>query len=377
MASVEHLGGNKYKIYVELGYDDYGKRRRRTKTVTATSNRDLRKKELEFELKVMQDIEKEEMELENIAFEAFFDRWWTTHVEVNLSISTRNSYHYFIPFLKEHFGDLKMRKISRLHIDEFFNKERAAGRKSLGTKLTMLKGIFSKSVEWEVREHSPMDKYKLQGNMPPVEREVYDASELRELYDLLETLKERDRLMILAASLGGLRRGEVLGIGRDSPNYKENYILIERSLNFDREKKEKYIGPTKARNIRKVFYPEKFMHELKLYDFKLNELRDRYGDRWELIDGIDLIFRTSTGKIMHPQSFTNLWNTIRKKLDLKDIVLHDLRHSAATYLINDGMDMKKVQTMLGHKNLTTTLNTYTHAVKDNEDASIKSFEKLL
>lgn len=119
------------------------------------------------------------------------------------------------------------------------------------------------------------------------------------------------------------------------------------------------------------------MRELRLYDFKLNELRDQYGDRWELIDGLDLIFRTSTGKIMHPQSFTNLWNNIRRKLNLKDIVLHDLRHSAATYLINDGMDMKKVQTMLGHKNLTTTLDTYTHAVKDNEDASVKSFEKLL
>ena len=375
--SVEHLGGNRYKIYVETGYDDYGKRKRRTKTVTATSNRDLRKKELEFELQVMQDAEKEEADFENITFNTFFDRWWNTHVTANLSISTKNSYHYFIPMLKGHFGEMKMQKISRLHIDEFFIKEREAGRKSLGTKLIMLKGIFGKAIEWEVRNHSPLDRYKLQGAPQPTEREVYNASELKELYALLDTLKERERLMILAASLGGLRRGEVLGIGKDSPNYEENYIFIERSLNFDREKKEKYIGPTKARNSRKVYYPAKYMRDLRIYDFKLNALRDHYGDRWELIDDIDLIFRTTTGQIMHPQSFTNLWNNIRKKLGLKDIVLHDLRHSAATYLINDGMDMKKVQTMLGHRNLTTTLDTYTHAVKENEDASVKSFEKLL
>lgn len=375
--AVEHLGGNKYKIYVELGYDEYGKRRRRTKTVTTTSKRDLRKKELEFELQVMQEIEQEEKSFENITFNQFFDRWWKNHVEVNLSISTKNSYHYFIPFLKEHFGNMKMKSITRLHVDEFFNKERAAGRKSLKTKLIMLKGIFGKAIEWEVRTHSPMIRYQLQGEPQPAEREVYDTQELKELYEKLETLKDRERLMILAASLGGLRRGEVLGIGRDSINYKENYILIERSLNFDRETKKKYIGPTKSRNVRKVYYPEKFIRDLKIYDLKLNELRDKYGDQWELIDGLDLIFRTTTGKIMHPQSFTNMWNNVRKKLNLKDIVLHDLRHSAATYLISDGMHMKKVQKMLGHKNLTTTLDTYTHATKDEQDASVKSFEKLL
>ena len=51
MASVQELGDGKYKIFVELGYNERGKRIRKTKTITATSQRDLNKKVREFELK--------------------------------------------------------------------------------------------------------------------------------------------------------------------------------------------------------------------------------------------------------------------------------------------------------------------------------------
>ena len=51
MASIQKLGDNKYKIFVELGYNERGKRIRRTKTITATSQRDLNKKVRDFELK--------------------------------------------------------------------------------------------------------------------------------------------------------------------------------------------------------------------------------------------------------------------------------------------------------------------------------------
>lgn len=375
--SVEHLGGNDYKIYVEMGYDDYGKRRRRTRTITATSNRDLRKQELEFELLCMKEAEEEELsrDMGKITFDKFFDRWWTNHVST-LAIGTHNSYHYFIPMLKEHFGKMKMKDIKRLHIEEFFVQERKLGRKSLGTKLIMLKGIFGKAIEWEILKYSPVTRYKF-NDADPDEREIYNEDELTELFTLIDTLIERDRLMILAATLGALRRGEVLGIGTDSPNYTENYIKIERSLNYDRELKTKYLGPTKGKKSRKVYYPEIFMKDLKKFEFKQNELKNMYGDRWELLDGVDLFFRTSTGVIMHPQSFTNLWAAIRKKLNLKEIGLHDLRHSAATYLASEGAEMRSIQKILGHKKLSTTQDVYIHATNEEEKVAPAMFEKLL
>lgn len=376
MASVEELGKNKYKIYVDVGEDDE-ERRRRTKTVTVTSARDLKKQMLEFELLCMKEAEEAKKDLDNITFSKFIDRWWKVHVLHALSESTRDSYSYFVPILKEYFGKMKLRKIKRLHLDEFFIHEKENGRKSLTTKLSMLKSIFTKAIEWEVVTYNPTHKYKLIGMAKPEERQVFEVEELETFYKMLDNETERNRLMLLAASLGALRRGEVLGFGLDVIDFKTNSVDITRSLNWDRTEKKKYLGPTKGRTNREIIYPESFMKDLRIFAFKQNELRWQFGDQWELVDGVDLLFRTSYGTIMHPQSFTNLWKKICARLDIKEIDLHDLRHSAATYLIREGNDMKLVQEFLGHKQVETLMNNYVHTSKEDKFKPAISFEKLL
>ncbi|WP_158233703.1 site-specific integrase [Sporosarcina sp. P21c] len=374
MASTEHLGGDKYKVYVELGTDSYGVRKRRTKTITATSARDLKKKALEFELQCLNEpIET----YEDMTFAVLFDKWWTVHVEQHLAISTKTDYSYFKPMLVEYFGKMKVRKIKSLHIDEFFIRERDLGRKSLTAKLAVLKSLFGRAYEWEIILHNPMHRYKLKGAVKSKERSFYNEDELERFYMLLEKQSERNRLMLLATSLGGLRRGEVLGIGEDVIDYENNSITIKRSLNWDRGRKRKYLGETKGKEERVIIYPKFFMSELKRFAFKQNELRWSFGDQWEMVDDVDLLFRTSYGTIMHPQSFTNLWKKIRATLGLKEIDLHDLRHSAATYLIRNGESMKAVQEFLGHKDFETTMNRYVHVEVEDKQKLAQAFERLL
>ncbi|HJF31536.1 MAG TPA: site-specific integrase, partial [Sporosarcina psychrophila] len=240
-----------------------------------------------------------------------------------------------------------------------------------------LKSIFRKALEWDVILSNPADRYRLKGMKDPVKREIFESHELELFYKLLDHESERNRLMLLAASLGALRRGEVLGFGVDVIDFESNTVNITRSLNWDRNLKQKYLGPTKGKRDRKVIYPESFIKELRLYAFKQNELRWQFGDHWELIDNVDLLFRTSYGKIMHPQSFTNLWKKIRANMGIKEIDLHDLRHSAASYLIKTGTEMKVVQEFLGHRNIQTTMDTYVHTTPDDDSKPAKAFEKLL
>lgn len=376
MASTEELGENKYKIYVDVG-EEGEDRRRRTKTVTVTSQRDLKKKVLEFELKCIKEAEEAKKDLDNITFTKFVDRWWKNHVMQYLAIGTRDSYSYNVPFVKEFFGKMKLREIRRMHIDEFFIKEKELGRKSFSGKLIMLKSIFSFAVEWEILASSPLTKYKLKGQTKPEERQIFNSNELELFYTLLDQEKERNRLMLLAASLGALRRGEVLGFGEDVIDFEKNTVHITRSLNWDRTLKKKYLGPTKGRRDREVVYPKSFMKALKIFTFKQNSLRYDFGDQWELVDEVDLLFRTSYGTIMNPQSFTNLWRKICKRLDIKEIDLHDLRHSAASYLIREGTEVKVVQEFLGHKDSSTTMNTYVHTVEEDKIKPASAFEKLL
>ena len=115
----------------------------------------------------------------------------------------------------------------------------------------------------------------------------------------------------------------------DVIDFENNTVTIKRSLNWDRKENVNTLEQLKGKG-QGNHYTESFMKELKIFAFKQNSLRYDFGDQWELVDGVDLLFRTSYGSIMHPQSFTNLWKKICARLNIKDIDLHDLRHSAAS-----------------------------------------------
>ena len=372
MASVEHLGGDKYKIYVELGTDDFGKRRRRSKTVTVTSNLDLRKKTAAFEAECL-NASAEDME--SITFDKFLDRWWKNHVLRNLAQGTQINYEKYLKHFRNYFGKMQLNKIRRFHIDDFFVQEEEAGRKSLDAKKIILQSIFGKAIEWEILTANPTQRYKLKKTKPK-KPDVYSAEELEIFFKLLDTQMQRDRLMFLAASLGALRRGEVLGIGEDVIDFKKNSIDIVRSLNWNEKTKSKYLGPTKGRNERTIIYPKEFMKELRLFSFKQKEQKFQYGDQWELIDGVDLLFRTYEN-VMHPNYFSQLWKKACADMGIRVINLHSLRHSSATYLHRAGMNEKALQEFLGHAKFETTMNTYVHTEKKDLNLPAEKFTKFL
>lgn len=373
MASVEHLHDNKYKIYVELGTDDYGKRIRRTKTVTVTSDLDLRKKTAAFELECMSNGEED---LDNINFNKFVDRWWENHVLENLAVGTQINYANHLVHVKNHFGKMQLKKIKRFHIDEFFVKERKEGRKSFTAKITILQSIFGKAIEWDVLTVNPTQRYRLKHKTQPKDIDTYTGDELELFFKLLDNLSERNRIMLLATSLGALRRGETLGISEDVIDFEKNTILIKRSLNWDSKRNVKYLGPPKGRKERTIVYPEPFMKELRRFVFKQHKARYEYGELWEIVDGVDLLFRTYEN-VMHPNYFSEMWKKSCDRMGLRVINLHSLRHSSATYLHRQGMNMKALQEFLGHAKYETTANTYIH--NEDEDLLLPSqkFTKFL
>src|SRR5699024_9727606 len=141
MAYVEDLGNKKHKIYVDMGYVR-GKRVRRTKTVTVTSNRDLNNKIRDFELKCMQE---QDEPIDNITFAGFAEKWWNNHVVANLTLNTQETYKYALKQLNEYFAKMKMKDIKRFHIVEYFVEKKE--ETNLPSRHVVLKGIFTKAVE--------------------------------------------------------------------------------------------------------------------------------------------------------------------------------------------------------------------------------------
>lgn len=374
MTSFKKISENKYKLYVELGYNEKGKRIRKTKTVTVTSPRDLKKKIQAFELEVLKEPGDD---YESMTFEQLTDRWFNDYVLKNLAFGTIASYTNNLPFIKAFFGKIQVKKIKRLHIQDFFNDEEKNNRKSLSIKLTILQSIFGKAEEWDLIDFSPARKYKLNKKKIEKEPEFYNKEELLQLFEELEKESLRDRLIIKLGVYGGLRRGEIMGISFDDIDFKNNEITIQRSLNYDTVRKIIYVGPTKGKKKRTIEFPEGLMKELKSHYLKMLQAKMMCGNVWETIDGVDVVFRSRKMVVMNPNSVTRQWNDIINRLGLKKkIKLHGLRHSAASLLISEGVGMKTVQTRLGHSRYETTMNTYVHVTEKDKDEAVKALNEV-
>lgn len=231
-------GKPRIKITVELGYDDFGKRIRKFKTVTlnSLSDRTINKAIRDYEIEVSNM--EADSNVENITFEQFTKRWMENYVEVDLSPNTLSTYRSIINTQTfEQFNKMKISKIKKLHIVDYFANEKKVGNKSLSSKFAVLKSIFAKAVTWEVIKDNPMKGIRAP-YVEPKQKELhfYDESQLAEMMEKLKGLKLKYRVMYKLAALVGLRESEIAAIRLEKINFTNNTILIDQAMKYDKKK---------------------------------------------------------------------------------------------------------------------------------------------
>lgn len=373
MPYIQDLGNGKHKIYVDLGRDDFGKRRRRTKTVTATSDRDLKRQAKEFEFKCMQE---QDEPLENITFGNFVKRWQKNHMS-KLKENTKVMYNYVLEnSILEHFKKMKLKDIKRLHIIEYLNKQETLAP----NKLVVLKSIFAKAIKWDVLKDNPTDYVDTPEYKTKKKVDYYTEDEIKHLMNVLDKVYPKHRIMVKLALIGGLRRGEIAGIRKKNINYDENYIYVDKQLVYSKER-GLFLEKTKNKKPRKVYFPEEFMKELKAYVTDIKARRMQMGNLWNplIIDDepVNLIMIRDDGYPTNPQSIGQEWNKIIKRHNLKKITFHQLRHSCASLMVKKNINYKIIQERLGHSSIDITINTYSHLETDQHIKSTDVFGDIL
>lgn len=373
------------KITVEEGYDDRGERIRFTKTVRFKnlSDRAIKKAIRDFELEVATSQKKKKGS--SNTFEEFVnEKWMPLHVKAKLGIRTFQTYNptvknYIIPY----FGKMKMNKIKAYHIEEFFAHEKQENRKNLKGKYLILKSIFTKALKWKVIGEDPMQGVDIpKSDERTRKKKYYTEEELMKLFEVLENVYPKHRIAFKMAALLGLRKSEILGIRHHSINYEENSILIDAQLHYDAENKKFLLGPPKRGSVRVVMVPPSFMEEIREYAESHKKQRRECGNAWTPIydennNEIDLLFTNPYGYPNHLNSISNEWSKFLKRYNLPYINFHGLRHSFASYLVENDGDYKTIQEQLGHTNVNITIGTYSHLTDKKRLKEVTKLEKLL
>jgi integrase len=161
----------------------------------------------------------------------------------------------------------------------------------------------------------------------------------------------------------GLRQGELLGLKWTDVDLTGRRLSVRRSLKVTDHGLD--FGPPKNKASRRsVPLSETAVAALKSHRARQNEERLRLGDLWQ---DHDLVFPNRLGKPLdHNNLYYREYKTLLQRAGLENhgFTFHSLRHTFASVLCSRDVNLKKIQTLMGHSSITQTMDTYSHLMQD-------------
>lgn len=202
---------------------------------------------------------------------------------------------------------------------------------------------------------------------PPVvenksEPDYFQPEVLARILEALEDEPMKWKTIVHLLIVTGCRRGEIAGLKWEKIDLDGKEIKIDRSLQY-LASAGVIDGPTKTRNTRYINIPDETVSLLRKYKRWQAEQQLRNGDRWK---GEGYLFTQDDGRPIIPSTI-NFWlRGFSKRHNLPHIHPHAFRHTAASILISEGVDIVTVSKMLGHANTSMTTDVYSHIIEESK-----------
>lgn len=171
----------------------------------------------------------------------------------------------------------------------------------------------------------------------------------------------RWQLTVYLLAITGARRGEIAGLRWDDIDLDQGLIHIQHSLNYTPENGI-FLDSTKTKNKRYVKIPPQIIRLLRQYRAEQAEYILACCGQY---DNQGYLFTQPDGKPSNPETITAWFCRFSKRHNLHGVHAHAFRHSAASILIANGVDVVTVASMLGHSDPTTTERVYAHALEES------------
>ena len=389
--SIEKRGKNSYRLSCLDGYNLQGKPIKKTKTVHGT------KKEAEIELaKFVADVQNGMViEGKSLKFSEFTEIWKRDYGSKELAPSTYKRYCRMLETrLLPYFGHFYVNKIKPTDIMQFYDllskdtqlvrKKDNDGNKTLkplsGKTILehhrLLRAMLHKAVYWQVIVSNPAERVQPPKAKKP-KRKYYDDDQCKILLENLEQLDEEQikyKTAIILTVFTGVRLGELMGLEWNDIDFRNGIVSINRSSQYLADKGVFTKVPKTESSIREVAIPDFVISLLEEYKLWYEEQKSLYGELWI---NSNRLFVQADGKPMHPSTISKWFVKFIEQIGLPVINFHGLRHTNATLLIAQNIDVAVVAARLGHAQITTTFNFYVHPIIAHNKKAGFALENLL
>ena len=379
--------GRSYQIRVSCGYDTNGHQVEQSMTwkpEPGMTERQIEKELNRVAVKFEEDCINGHIS-SAIKFEDFTEQWFNEYAEIKLKPKTIEGYRCMSRRIYKAIGHIRLDKVTSRDIQKFIfdmtKEKRCDGRnkrngrlssKTIKLHISMISSIFDYAIKMQLVRNNPCRAVTLP--KPDGEkREVYTLEEVQKLLELFEKEPESNYKYVLFYTLAiytGFRRGELLGLEWKDMDFNTNMVTVNRTSIYSKRAGGTYTETPKTESsYRTLKLPDEVMDMLLKWK-ELQEIqRQRVGSKW--IE-TDRIFTKWNGLTLDGTAPGYIYKKFCERTGMGYVCNHSFRHFNASVLISNGIDVKTVQSCLGHSTATTTLQIYAHTFQSAQAAAMEA-----
>lgn len=321
----------------------------------AEANKILRKKlnELEYGVDTNQNITMAEL------FKLYIEA-----AEKELEYNTLYTYkRYLKNHLEPFFNHYRLDAVSPLLIDKYIEeKSKKYSPSTIKQHYTILNNALIFAKKKRLISYNPAED----ADLPTIKKKEYDVWDIETCKRFYEEIKKSKHYIgFLLALTTGMREGEICALKSEDYDIETGYLTVKSSLS-----RSKTIKTTKTRKERTFKLPATVQKEINK---RIKMIK------WEQNQGFNpegFIITNASGDALYPVCLGDAFRKFLKDNNFPHIRFHDLRHSFATLMLEDGsIDIKTVSNMLGHARIQTTQQIYQKVTAKMKEDAAASIEK--
>lgn len=365
---ISHRKDGRWEARIDLGYEN-GKRRR--KAIYGKTRKEVAQK-LHAALKAKQDGVIFVPENQNVAT---YLADWLEAVRPTVRERTHHRYEQYVRLhIVPTLGKVRLAKLTPQHLRSLYSSKLAEGLSptTVVHLHRVLHGALKQAGRWDLVPRNVADLVD-PPRMNRAEMATLSAIEVRRLFEVARS--HRLEALFVVAITTGMRQGELLALHWRDLDLDAGTVKVRGSLQRMRDNRLAIVEPKTAKSRRLITLSETGIEALRRHRARQATERLRLGPAW--VDE-DLVFTNMVGR---PVSATNLLHRdfypLLERAGLPKVRFHDLRHTAATLLLEGNVNTKVVSEMLGHTQVGVTMDLYQHVTPTMQQHAADTFDALL
>jgi integrase len=288
----------------------------------------------------------------------FLEAWLEESAKPNLRPRTYEGYAghvhaHIVPVL----GHIRLARLTPPAVQGFLNQKRQEGYapRTIQYMHAVLRRALGQAYRWGLVAQNVATLVE----RPKAARQEVQPLSPEQARALLAAV-QGDRLEALysVALAVGLRKGEALGLSWDDLDLEAGTLRVRAALQRVNGKLQ-LVEPKTDRSRRTIALPQSAIVSLRKHRVRQMQERLLAGSRWE---ETGLVFTTTIGTPIDPRNVTRHFKNVLKKGALSEKRFHDLRHTCASLLLVQGVHPRVVMEVLGHSQISMTMDTYSHVM---------------